>query len=75
MADQGGTDGSSRLDRMEKVVQDLLEHARLADRRIDAHDRAIDTLRTVTLETNGRIGTLVSALRDLTDRIPPESLR
>jgi phage shock protein A len=67
----GNGDHQSRFERLEKLAADLLEHARLADKRLDAHDRelevlrnGLETMRTVTLETNERIAALVSAIGD-----------
>jgi hypothetical protein len=56
--------GRNRLDQIEDVLRGLLEHARLADKRLDAHEAAIGTLRDVALETNERISALVSAIGD-----------
>jgi hypothetical protein len=63
--------GRNRLDQIEDVLRGLLEHARLADKRLDAHEKELDvlrsgleTMRSVTLETNERISALVSAIGD-----------
>ena len=72
---EGNGDYSSRFDRLEKIAADLLEHARLGDRRLDQHDRQIEILRSTQQQTNESVQSLVGAIRDLIDRIPPESLR
>ncbi len=56
--------GKNRLDHIEEVLEGLLEHARLADKRLDAHEAAIQILRDVSLETNQRISALVSTTGD-----------
>jgi hypothetical protein len=67
--------GASRLDRIEKqieklgeVVTGLVEHADLSNQRFDR-------LEGIVRENNERTASLVSAIRDLVDRIPPENLR
>jgi hypothetical protein len=67
--------GASRLDRIEKqieklgdIVSGLVEYAELSNQRFD---RLEGTVR----ENNERTASLVSAIRDLVDRIPPENLR
>jgi hypothetical protein len=67
--------GASRLDRIEKqieklgeVVGGLVEHAGLSNQRFDR-------LEGIVRENNERLGSLVSAIRDLVDRISPENLR
>lgn len=81
MADGNG-DFGARYDRMEKIVSNLLEHARLAVQRLDRmesiadrHDRQIEILRSTQQETNASVQALAGATRDLIDRIPPENLR
>ena len=73
MADNNGS--SSRLDRIERQLEKLGEissglitHAELTDRRIEQ-------LREAQSETNASVQSLVGAIRDLIDRIPPENLR
>lgn len=77
MANAGGDNGdySSRFDRLEKIVADLLKHARLVDRQLDSHERQLEVLRGAQVETNAAVKSLVGAIRDLIDRIPPENLR
>lgn len=74
MPDENG-DYLSRFDRMEKIAARLLEHAEEVNRRLDDHDKQIAILRQVQLETNASVQSLVGAIRDLIDRIPPENLR
>ena len=69
------SNGKSRLDRLEGIAETLLEHAQLAEKRLDEHDRQIQILREVANDTNHRISSLVGAIRELIDRIPPENLR
>jgi hypothetical protein len=71
----GNGENQSRLDRMEKMVADLLAAART---NVDGHERiwqAIDKLREAQLDTNASVLSLTGAIRDLIDRIPPENLR
>ena len=51
-----------------EAIRSLTNHAKLADRRIAA-------LHQAQSETNASVKDLVSAIRDLIDRIPPENLR
>jgi hypothetical protein len=67
--------GASRLDRIEKqieklgeIVTGLVEHAGLSNQRFDR-------LEGIVRENNERTASLVSAIRDLVNRIPPENLR
>jgi hypothetical protein len=67
--------GASRLDRIEKqieklgdIVSGLVEYAELSNQRFDR-------LEGIVRENNERTASLVSAIRDLVDRIPPENLR
>jgi hypothetical protein len=67
--------GASRLDRIEKqleklgeIIGGLVEHAALSDRRFDR-------LEGIVSENNERTVSLVGAMRDLIDRIPPDNLR
>jgi len=69
------SNGSSRLDRIERQLEKLGEissglitHAELTDARIEK-------LREAQRDTNASVQSLVGAIRDLIDRIPPESLR
>ena len=61
----------NRLDRLEEMAAVLLEHARIAEARLDNGETRLDiaegqiaTLHTVANETNTRIGALVSAIGD-----------
>lgn len=68
-------DNFSRLERLEKLSADLLEHARL---NLDEHEKiwnAVNALRVSQLDLIGQISSLTGAIRDLIDRIPPENLR
>jgi hypothetical protein len=59
----------------EQNLHDLNEAARL---NLDEHERiwkSIETLRDSQLMINQQVSSLVSAIRDLIDRIPPENLR
>ncbi len=68
MADGNGDDPLARLNRLEKLAADhLVEHERIWS--------AIDKLRESQLEMTASVQSLVSAIRDLIDRIPPENLR
>jgi hypothetical protein len=53
-----------RLDQLEEIAATLVEHARLADSRMDHHDRQIMILRDVAQQTNERVGALVSSIGD-----------
>jgi hypothetical protein len=60
--------GESRLDRLE----------RLAEKNLDEHERiwkSIEALRDQDFEITTGIKSLIGAIRDLIDRIPPETLR
>lgn len=74
MADGNG-DYAARFNRLEKIVADLLEHARLVDGQIEHQAKQIGLLRQSQLETNASVQSLVGAIRELIDRIPPENLR
>jgi hypothetical protein len=61
--------GKDRLDKLEEIAAILLEHAQIAEKRLDnsetrldLHQRQIETLHTVAKETNERIASLVSAI-------------
>ncbi len=59
----------------EQNLHDLNEAARLNR---DKHERiwkSIETLRDSQLMVNQQVSSLVSAIRDLIDHIPPENLR
>lgn len=73
MADNG--DQGLRFERLERVVADLVEMQRI---HLDEHERiwnSIEKLRDAQLELVSGVNGLVGAIRDLIDRIPPESLR
>ena len=51
-----------------ETLSGLLDHAKMTDERIEK-------LRQAQLDTNQSVKSLVNAIRDLIDRIPPENLR
>jgi hypothetical protein len=53
---------------LDHIVSGLVTHAEMTDKRIDA-------LREAQQQTNDSVLNLVGAIRDVIDRIPPESLR
>jgi hypothetical protein len=53
-----------RIDRLEEPAATLLEHARLAEQRLDSHERRTTILRNAAAETNERISALVSSIGD-----------
>jgi hypothetical protein len=58
-----------------QIIADLVTAARL---NLDEHDRiwkSIEKLRDAQLELGEHVKNLVTAVRDLIDRIPPENLR
>lgn len=72
---EGNGDYLSRFERLEKLAEqhseqigDIIAHARIVDRQIEE-------LRGAILETNQGTRNLLSSLRELIDRIPPENLR
>ena len=71
----GDRNREKRLDRLENIAATLLEHARLSNGHLDKHDPQIELLRESVQDTNDSLTRLVSAVRDLIDRIPPENLR
>ncbi len=54
--------------RIWEAIQGLVEHAALTDRRIEL-------LRESQLAASASVQSLVGAIRELIDRIPPENLR
>ncbi len=63
----GDSNGRSRLDRLEKmieslgeVVKGLVDHAEMTDKRLDKTDMRLDRLTDIVTENNERIGDLVS---------------
>lgn len=54
--------------RIWEMLEGLLQHAEMSDKRIAL-------LRDAQAETNKSVQSLVGAIRDLIDRIPPENLR
>ncbi len=72
---EGNGDYLSRFERLERLAErqseqigELIEHARIVDRHIEE-------LRGAISETNQGTRNLLSSVRDLIDRIPPENLR
>ena len=68
-------DYASRFERLEKLaaahseqIGGLIEHAAMTDQRIEL-------LRQSQLDANANVKSLVAAIRELVDRIPPENLR
>ena len=58
-----------------QIIADLVTAARL---NLDEHERiwnSIEKLRDAQLDLGEHVKILVSAIRDLIDRIPPENLR
>jgi len=68
------SEGNGKFD-WQQNLRDLNEAAKL---NMDEHDRiwqSIAALRDNQVAINGQVSSLVGAIRDLIDRIPPESLR
>jgi len=73
MADPNGNEGSARLDRIEEMLITLIQAQRA---NLDEHERiwqAVDKLREAALETGRQVSQLTGSIRDLIDRIPPET--
>ena len=73
MPDNNGS--SSRLDRIERQLEKLGEISSGLIAHAEQTEQRIDQLREVQRETNTSVQSLVGAIRDLIDRIPPENLR
>lgn len=66
--DYGWDKHLSEHQRILQILSGLIEHAAITDERIE-------TLRQTQLDTNASVKSLVGAIRELIDRIPPENLR
>lgn len=73
MPDNNGS--SSRLDRIERQLEKLGEISSGLITHAGITDQRIEHLREAQRETNASVQSLVGAIRDLIDRIPPENLR
>lgn len=71
----GHFDAERRFELLEEMIRGLIEHATLTDKEIEKLWQAAEKLRQSQQETNASVQSLVGAIRDLIDRIPPESLR
>lgn len=63
------------LQEMRLDIAGLIDHAKGVDKWIEASAKEMATLRLSQLEINQDMKSLLGALRDLIDRIPPENLR
>jgi hypothetical protein len=80
MAESNGS--GKRFDDIEDAIRSLIEHADLSDKRIEGLTAAVTATNENVIHLSGAVENLgstvkdlLTGLRELIDRIPPENLR